>query len=338
MGVGGWGLTWTEIAHASKYWDVIAYVDVVKENLLTAANLTGMSETNCFTDLDDALKKVDADAILGVIPPEFHADVAIKAIEAGLHVLIEKPIADTLENAKKMINVARKHDLKFMVSQQYRYKRGPRTVKKIVEDKIAGDPSYVVINFHKAPIFPEGNFRRLMPYPLLHDMSIHHFDTSRSVLGVEPISVYAETWNTQWSTFKGDPVALVSLKMEKNVKVVYIGSWVSQMPEGTWDGSWRIECSEGEISWSNNKIFVKPHLFRTVYTKNMLEKNGILEAELIPMELQDRDYSLYEFAESIKQDRKPETSGEDNIKTFATILSAIESAKEKKEVSVKDKL
>jgi len=338
VGVGGWGWSWAEIVKHSKDWEAVAYVDVSKDNLTKAANFYNMSENNCYNDFDEALKKVEADAVLCVTPPEFHADITIRALESGLNVLVEKPIADTLDKAKMMVKAAEKYGLKLMVSQQYRFKRGPRTVRKIVRERIAGTPSYIIINFHKSPTFPANSFRYRMPYPLLMDMSIHHIDTLRSILDKEPVSVYAETWNTEWSSFKGDPVAFLSLKMEDNVRAIYIGSWVSQKWETTWDGDWRIVCNEGEIHWSGNKIFVKAPIFYTVYTRGMLERDGVLEAELIPMDLEERDYSLHEFAESIRQDRVPETSGDDNLKTFATVLASIDSAREKKEMFIKDYL
>jgi predicted dehydrogenase len=57
---------------------------------------------------------------------------------------------------------------------------------------------------------------------------------------------------------------------------------------------------------------------------------------LVSMPVEDRYYSLYEFAESVKQKRQPETSGRDNIKSLAIVFGALESAKKNKEVSVKN--
>ena len=63
---------------------------------------------------------------------------------------------------------------------------------------------------------------------------------------------------------------------------------------------------------------------------------GVLEVELVEMKLEDRDYSLHEFAESILQDREPETSGKDNLKTFAVTLAAVDFAHEKRELRIQD--
>lgn len=349
VGVSGWGWSWAGIAKRSEDWDVVAYVDIDKQNLKEASAYYGVPESKCFTGLEEAIKEVDADGILAAVPPGSHSAVTIKALENGLHVLVEKPIALDMKTAKGMVAAADRHRLKLMVSDQYRYRRGPRTVKKLIGDKVIGDPVYVLLNFHEpvpsprhTPSFftPGKKEHRLeMPDVLLLDVSIHHFDLMRSVLGVEPLSVYTESWNVPWSPFKGDCVTLVSWKMEKNVRVVYFGSWASQHWQTTWDGDWRINCTQGEIHWYENRVELKVPLFHAVWTKNTLTRGqGILDAELIDMKLEDREYSLHEFAEAILQDREPETSGREYLKTFAATLAAVDSAHNRKEVMVKDYL
>jgi predicted dehydrogenase len=349
VGVAGWGWSWADITKRSEDWNVVAYVDIDKRNLTEASAYYGLPDSKCFTDVEEAIREVDADGILVCTPPGSHAAVTTKAFESGLHVLVEKPVANDIQAAKEMIAAADKHKLKLMVSEQYRYRRGPRTAKKLMAEKVVGDPVYVLVNFHQpaptpreVPSFftPGKKEHRLeMPDILLLDTAIHHFDLIRSVLGVEPLSVSTESWNVPWSPFKGDCVTLVSWKMERGIRVVYFGSWVSQHWQTTWDGDWRINCTKGEIHWYENKVEVSAPLFDQVWTKNMLTRSqGILEAQLVDMKLEDREYSLHEFAEAILQDREPETSGRENLKTFAATLAAIDSAHEKREVMVKDYL
>jgi predicted dehydrogenase len=57
-----------------------------------------------------------------VTPPKTHKDIAIQALQAGFHVLMEKPITHTIEEAHKLMRVSRKFDKKIAVSQNYRWR------------------------------------------------------------------------------------------------------------------------------------------------------------------------------------------------------------------------
>ena len=341
-GLGMWGKNWIKVVRESPYWNAVGYVDIDREKLKEIVLNYGVPESDCYTNLDTAIKKTDADAVLDIVPPSAHKEVAVKAFEGGLHVLSEKPLADNLENAKDMIRESEKRGLKLMVSQNMRFRRGPRTVRKIIESGMVGKPGYVCINFHKAPTFT--GFRAEMEYPLLIDESIHHFDLIRYVLNLDPVTIIVESTNPEWSYFKNPPTSFTIARMEENVLVSYIGSWVSRGLVTTWDGDWRIECTGGEIDWRNNGVSVIANdPVTSVYQERMLERSyygtadkGILEADLIEMPCEERKYSLMEFFKAIEEDREPETSGRDNIKSLAMVMAAVESSKTGKKINVKE--
>lgn len=183
-------------------------------------------------------KKVKADALLNVTPPSFHKETSIMALKEGLHLLIEKPLSDNLKDAEKIVETAEKYGRKVMVSQNYRYNKIPKTIRKIIEEAIIGKISWCILNFQKGPKF-EG-YRKEMPFPLLIDMSIHHFDLARYLLGKEPISVYAESWNPFWSWFKGDACLNIIFVFQDDIHLNYSGSWVSLGKETQWQGDWEI--------------------------------------------------------------------------------------------------
>ena len=320
VGVGGFGRSWTDIVESSEHWEAVAYVDINEEALRDAAAEHGMPMERCFKDLESALMKVEADAALIVVPPEVHMEIALQALENGLHVLIEKPLADTMENAKRIVSEADKQSLKLMVSQNYRFRRGARTTRRLIETEKVGEPSYAAVNFHKAPRFK--GFRLKMKHPLLVDMAIHHFDLMRYLFNSDASSIYCETWRPKWSWFEGDPSAAITIKMENGVHLIYTGSWVSLGWETSWDGDWRIECSEGGIHW-NEKVKFK-----------LKDSMNEVTERFVSMPFEDRAYSLYEFAEAISKDREPETSGKDNLKSLAMVFASLDSAENGKPVLV----
>jgi predicted dehydrogenase len=97
---------------------------------------------------------------------------------------------------------------------------------------------------------------------------------------------------------------------------------VSRGWQTSWDGDWRIQGGDGEIHWAENEVDVLPtSVFTSVFVPGARETRGRLAVDLLPMGLEDRHGSLHEFAMAIQEDRLAETSGEDNLKTLATVLA-----------------
>ena len=108
-GVGGFGKGWLAIVKKSMEWELAGIVDISGETLDSAALEHGITEDKCFLSVDDA-------------------------IESGLDVLVEKPLSDRMEDAIEMVEAANKHNKKIMVSQNYRYRSQPRTVRNFIEE------------------------------------------------------------------------------------------------------------------------------------------------------------------------------------------------------------
>jgi predicted dehydrogenase len=339
-GLGMWGSTWIELVESSPYWDAQAYVDIDEERVEQAVADHGITKSKGYTDLKRAMAETDAEAVLCVVPPSAHRDIAIQAFDEGLDILTEKPLADDIAAAQEMVTAGENAGCKLMVSQNYRFKQGPRTVRHITDNDLLGAPEYASVEFHKAPVF--SGYRPQMDHPLLVDMSIHHFDLMRYVLDLDPVSVYAQEINTSWSYFDHEPIASVTVEMENDVLINYFGSWVSQGQSTTWDGDWRIECAGGEIDWRDNRVrIVSDDAVTSVFQEDMVEvatdgtpDKGILDVELTEMPSEARQYSLFEFYDAVDNDREPETSGRDNIKSFALMESAVQSSEEGRKIEI----
>ena len=245
-----------------------------------------------------------------------HCDVALAAFEHGLHVLTEKPLADTMPAAVRMVSAAEAAGRTLMVSQNYRFRSWVRTMRYLVESGQFGAADNVLVRFAKAPRF-EGSFRLKMEHPLVMDMSIHHFDLMRAVTGREPVSVYATTWKPAWSWFEHDPCAVAVFQFEHGLKVVYHGSWVTRGHETTWDGDWSVECAQGVLELRGADVHIVPAAHP--------DQDAALVLRKMPCEGQD--FALLEFQQAIMEKRPPETNGRDNLKSLAMVFAAAESAR-----------
>src|SRR5947207_15886641 len=89
VGIGGWGLNWLDYSTTSEDFDLVAYVDVSPEAFDVARERHGLDPQRFYEDLGAALSEQPADAVLIVVPPALHADLAEVAVAAGAHVLVE---------------------------------------------------------------------------------------------------------------------------------------------------------------------------------------------------------------------------------------------------------
>jgi predicted dehydrogenase len=322
VGLGGWGWSWTDIVRASQKWELAAVVDIDEKRLAQAGAHHGLGDSQLHRSLDSAAKTAKADACLVVVPPEVHEAVTVEAARLGLHCLVEKPIADTIRAAQAMVDAAAEAGVRLMINQNYRFRRAPRTVKRLLREGVVGTIGSVTIQFQKAADFG-GSFRERMAHPLILDMAIHHFDQLRGSLGFEPIEVTAKSWNPSWSWFDGDPCANAVFRAKDGAVAVYTGSWVSRGWQTTWDGDWRIQGTDGELHWADNAVSLSPQsVFTSVFLPGAREREGKLVFDLDPMEAEDRLATLAGFHDAIASGEEAETSGADNLMTLATVLAA----------------
>ena len=324
VGLGAWGASWLGMVGQSADWELVGVVDVDQAAAQKAADQHGV---RAYRDIEHALEDREAfDAVLVIVPPEYHAAVAVPVLRAGIPALIEKPLAGNLADALAIIEAADESGAVAMVSQNYRFKRAPRTVQRLIEQGVIGDVQQVFINYQKNPPF-EG-FRLTMDEPLIVDAMIHHIDQIRGITGVEATSVRANSWNPSWSRFAGNASAVVQIEGAGGVKVVYTGSWASQGEHTSWDGDWDIQGSKGSISWSNNTVQVRfESLFDTVFLAGATEHSGVMHVDLDVLEVEERLGTLAAFHHAVATGERPETDVRDNILSLQLVMATAESAK-----------
>ena len=153
VGVGFWGWSWVNVVLESPSWELVGLVDLKRENLKKACDYYKLRQEKTFTSIRAAVESVKPDAALIVVGADAHAQVTVNALNQGLHCLVEKPIAPTMKEARSIVDTALKVNRKLMVSQNYRYKRAPRTIKEFLNSGMMGEVGSVFVNFQKAPYF-----------------------------------------------------------------------------------------------------------------------------------------------------------------------------------------
>ena len=325
VGMGFWGRDWArQVVPEVPDVELAGCVDSNPAALALFQEQFAISPDKCFSSLDQALDATQPDAVLVTTTLPAHAPIARAALEAGFPVLCEKPFTDTLEGAEELVDLAAAKGVMLMVSQNYRFFPAVRTVARLVHEHALGELYEVSIDFRRNEPVPPKPLRRhhTDAHPLLVDMSIHHFDLLRLILASEPLSVLCEAWNPQWSGFQGPPVAVASILFEGRVLASYRGSWISAGPDTAWAGEWRMEFERGQLFWTSrgeDNVLLDRVVMRS--------RRGRRSTVVLPaMAHIDRAGTLAEFADALRANREPETSGRDNLGTIAVMTAAVESS------------
>jgi predicted dehydrogenase len=322
VGLGGFGRSWAEIARAAAGVALVAAIDPSPTARAWAVAALGLAEEAVFPDLDAALDATAADAVFVITPPETHYAIAGSALRAGKHVLLEKPLATTFDEAGDLIREAAAMDRILMVSQNYRYRPGAVAARATVVQGLLGDLVAVRVRCLRDTrgLWPPDNFRYRMRHPFVLDMSIHHADLLRAITGQEVASIYARGWRVPDSPYEHDPAVAATMTLRGGATVLYEGDWATRGPETSWNGDWELIGERGRLHWTGSPADIMDSVL-------ILQPHGE-EPRSIPvpeLEVSDRAASLAAFREAVTTGREPETSARDNIRSLAIVLGCVTS-------------
>jgi len=324
VGLGRWGSNWArEVVPSVEGIETVAYVDSAPAAIEKVQADTKAPAKKFFSSLADALKAVECDIVLATLRTEAHFPVVRQALEAGHHVIVEKPFASTIKEAQELVLLAAEKNRTLMVSQNYRYYPAPVLATELIAKKALGELSTVALDFRQHGPSRGHNYPE-MPDPLLADMSIHHFDLMRLVLGDNAKRVSCRTWRPG-SYFTNDSAGIATIEFTRGTLLSYRGSWVSGGPHTPWAGEWRMDCADGEVTWTSRE--------GTTVDGDRLEISRLgedkPEAQKLPkLKYIDRAGSLAAMAEAVKTGVLPPRfpSGADNVNSLALVAANILSA------------
>jgi len=316
IGAGSWGKSWAELVRRTPGVRLAAIVDGAVAAREWASAGLGVP---AFARHGQALRSVEADAVLLVSPPSTHRRLAEDALERGLHVLSEKPFALRVEDARAVLAAAKRAKRLVMVSQNYRFQRQSRAVRSLVASRALGRLLGIRIacrrDLRNSWISPR-DWRGQMKHPYLMDMAIHHVDLLRMITGREVVRVDARGWRVPDSPFAHEATVEALLALDDGTPVAYEGTWAATRPETSWNGEWELVGERGRATWTGGAA----NALRSIVA---VEHYGLRPArvELPRLPAVDRAGVLFEFRRSIGNGTVPEASLADNVKSLGAVLA-----------------
>ncbi len=319
-GLGLMGAHWVNAVHTFNDIEYVAFVEPNTERARSVLIEKRLPDIPVFSSLADALESIEADALLEVTPPFTRHAHARLATDAGIPVIFEKPLADTMANAHAIVQMANESGLPHMIAQNYRYKPENQSIKWLLENGDLGKITAIQVEHYRGLVLP--GFHMKLAHTILQDMSIHHFDLMRFFLESEPLSIYGRSWNPPWSTHAGNASVTAIMEFPEDVVVTYAASWVSQGHPTSWSGTWRFECENGVILMRDDEIFIQRP---SSNDGHVFAYEDVEYVEPIAMDLHNQTYLLREFMDAIEGNSMPATSVQDNIQSLQMVFDVIES-------------
>ena len=202
---------------------IVGLVDIDRERARQRAEEFGIADAVVGSDLDAVLAETRPDVVFDIVVPSARREVVLTALRHGCHVLTEKPLAATAEDARAIVAAARDAGRVHAVIQNRRFLAEPRRIRRFLGSGAIGTPTSIHCDFFLAPHF--GGFREEMRHVLLLDMAIHTFDSARYLVGGTPSDVYCREWDPAGSWYLQGSSAVAVFDMQDGAVFTYRGSW-----------------------------------------------------------------------------------------------------------------
>ena len=270
IGVGSMG------RHHARVYSQMPDVDFIGVSDLDKAAVEKIAvqyKTKAFTDYHELLS-AGLDAVTIAVPTTLHKAIALDAMDAGVHVLVEKPIADTLEAGREILQKAKDKKLKLMVGHVERFNPIIPVIKKSIEDQ-----KVISISITRVGPLPP----RVKDVGVVVDIGVHDIDIIRYLTGSEFKKIYAMT---QSNIAAKEDIAMLSFVMENGVLAHITTDWLTpykvreiniSTKEKFIRGNFMTQKVSEYSSWENSAYLVKD-LFVPFGEPLVLEQQAFLNA------------------------------------------------------------
>lgn len=311
-------------AHAEDNSELAALVSDDPTKLEELSKKYGVKHTYSYDEYDDCLNSGEIDAVYIALPNHMHREYTVRAANAGIHVLCEKPMAVTEEECQRMIDACDRNGVKLMIAYRLHFEEANMKAVEIVKSGRIGDVQ--IFNSLFTQQVEEGNIRlrEELGGGTLDDVGIYCINAARYLFRDEPIEVFAVSANTGESRFSEvDTTTSVILRFP-NQRVANFTCSFGAAPTSTY----RIVGTQGDLRLDPAYCFHSG-------MKHELTVNG--ETQEYTFEHCDQFAAiLLHFSDCILHDKDPAPSGMEGLIDVRIIRALYKSIRTGKPVQLPD--
>ena len=296
--------------HARKFAELTALVSGSPAKLKQLGKRYGVKHLYSYRDSRDLFTSGLVDAVYIALPNSQHAAWTIRAADAGLHVLCEKPLAVSVHDCERMIDACERNNVHLMTAYRLHFERCNLEVADLVRKKRIGEARYFDSQFSMQ--VKDGNIRvqRELGGGPEYDIGIYCMNAARYVFAAEPTQVFATATNSGDKRFREVPETVhVLMKFPGNRVANFICSF------GAADRSrYEIVGTKGSVICEPAYEYAEGLAYELTIGEKKRRKQFAKSDQFAP--------ELIHFAKCVRSGRRPEPSGKEGLIDVA-ILEAI---------------
>ncbi|WP_421383966.1 Gfo/Idh/MocA family protein [Bacillus salacetis] len=316
----------------NKYVEIAAVCDIVEERVQKVADQYG---ARGYTQYEELLANADVEAVSICTPNYLHAPITVAALKAGKHVLCEKPMATSSEEAQEMIQAAEGSGKKLMIAHNQRFVPSHQKAKKLIESGEIGK----IYSFRSA--FGHGGpegwsadgkdswfFKKSEAFiGAMGDLGVHKTDLLRYILGEEFAEVGSFIETTAKADADVDDTAVCVLKTESGIIGTLAASWSYVSKE---DNSTIIYGEKAILRLEDDPV----HSLIVQYATGEVVKYELGGIQTNEEGGQRNSHVIEQFVGAIVNDTEPAVTGDEGMKSLQVVLAALESNETKRIVKI----
>ncbi len=307
IGAGFWGKNHARNLKEISETKLVAVCDKDAAKARAVADLFGVES---YTDSRKMLKRADVEAVTVCTWSTNLAVEATRALKAGKHVLVEKPMANNVREARRIVALAEKNERFLMVGFLMRFIPGVQRIKQAIDKGEIGTLVYATAR--RVSQWPE----RIGDVGVVKDLAIHDIDMTQYLFSDDAVAVYARAGNLRHKKFEDHAQILVSFRGRKNAFI-----------EANWLTPYKIRKL---VVTGSEAIMTLDYITQeiTIETEGQTLAPRYEVKEPLKLELQH-------FASSILSDKEPIITGTDGLKALQIAEAALNSARTGATVKIK---
>ncbi|MEW9673014.1 Gfo/Idh/MocA family protein [Ammoniphilus sp. 3BR4] len=294
-----------------------------------------------YKNYKNLINECDLDGVIVTLPNHLHREATEIAARKGIHVLVEKPIADTVEDGEAMIQVCAEHHVQLMVGHHRRFSSRIKKLKEVIDSGMIGELVGVNMMWVLAkdrPYFQEKWRVSSGGGPLLIN-GIHDIDNLRYVTGLNIESVYAAARNIIRNHAVEDSASII-LETTEGATINY---FVSDGVPAPWNYEFNLRENPKYVAYDENCYYFFgtkgsisfPSFNVHTYDEEKYGWEHPLVIEKLNVEENDPMTSeLLNFVDVLRGEAEPVVTGKDALETLKVLNAIRESAEKKQKMNI----